>query len=67
MKKMFVIMAAGLFLVSCKKDWACECTLGSLSHTSTIKNKSLKDATDECNDSGSILGVDYDCSVKVFK
>lgn len=67
MKKVMIIMAAGLLFASCKKDWSCECTLGDLTHTSTIKNKTLKAATDECNDSGSILGVDYDCKVNVFK
>lgn len=67
MKKVFFILAAGLLFASCKKDWTCECTMGSLSHSSTVKNKTLKEATDECNDSGSVLGVDYDCSVKVFK
>lgn len=67
MKKMFIIMAAGLLLASCKKDWTCECTAGSFSNSSTIENKSLKDARDQCNSSGSVLGVDYECSVKVFK
>ena len=64
---MFIIMIAGLGLVSCKKDWTCECTAGSLSHTSTIDNATLEEATDKCNDSGTIVGVDYECKVKVFK
>lgn len=67
MKKVLIVMAAGLLFASCKKDWACECTAGDLTHTSTIDNKTLKQATDECNDSGSVLGVDYECKVNVFK
>lgn len=60
-------MIAGLGLASCKKDWACECTAGSLSHTDRIDNATLKEATDKCNDSGTFLGVDYECKVKVFE
>jgi hypothetical protein len=67
MKKVFIVMVMGLLLVSCKKDWSCECTAGELTHTETINNKTLKDAQDECNDSGTVLGVDYECSVNVFK
>lgn len=67
MKKLLMVFAAGLLLVSCKKDWACDCKVGDITHTSTLKNKTLKQATEECNDSGEVFGVEYDCKVKVFK
>lgn len=67
MKKMFIVMIAGLGLVSCKKDWTCQCTAGSITNSSTIYNSSLEDATAECNDEGTVMGVDYECKVNVFK
>ncbi|GAA0874967.1 hypothetical protein GCM10009118_13750 [Wandonia haliotis] len=67
MKKVLILVVVGGFLVSCKKDWACECEAGSLTYTETIENKTLKEAQEQCDDSGSVLGVDYSCEVNVFE
>lgn len=62
-----LVVAASLFLVSCRKNWACDCTAGEFTHTSTIHDKTLKEAKDECNSNGSVLGVDYKCDVNIMK
>ena len=62
-----LVVAIGVSLASCTKNWACDCTAGELTHTSTIHNKTLKQAKDQCNSEGSVLGVDYECKVNVFK
>lgn len=67
MKKILIIIGVGLMLASCRKDYACDCKAGDLTHTSTIKNKTLKEATDECNREGNFLGIEYKCNVNVFK
>jgi len=67
MKKVLFAAVAVLALASCKKDYTCECKLGDLTYDDTIKNVTLKEATDKCNNSGSVLGVDYKCNVNVFK
>ncbi len=61
-----LVVAVGLFLASCKKDWTCECTAGDFSHKSTIHDEKLKDAQDQCDSEGSVLGVDYECDIKVL-
>ena len=67
MKKLLFAAFAVLGLASCKKDYTCQCKIGDITHDSKIENVTLKEATDKCNDSGSIFGVDYDCKVNVFK
>lgn len=62
-----LVVATSLFLVSCKKNWACDCTAGEFTHTSTIHDETLKNAKDECDSEGSVLGVDYECEVNVLK
>ncbi|RQO29663.1 hypothetical protein DBR32_15505 [Taibaiella sp. KBW10] len=56
------------FTTACNKpkDWNCECTVNGNKSTSVIKDKTYKEAKAECNKSGSLLGVDYNCSISVF-
>lgn len=71
MKKMaFILIAGGLTLVSCKKDWTCECTTNysdgtaSETHTRTITDH-LSDAQADCNSGdNSAGGVTTECSLK---
>lgn len=49
-----------------KSDWNCKCTIGSSTNTSIIKDKTRKEAKAECNKSGSLLGVDYDCKLQLL-
>jgi ribosomal protein L31 len=69
MKKVMIIMAVGTFgLVSCKKDWTCECEVNNTKlPTYTIKDKTLSDAKDQCNANFNIGSTKADCKVKVFK
>ncbi|MCO5259288.1 MAG: hypothetical protein M9916_04010 [Crocinitomicaceae bacterium] len=66
MKKIFVVgLVLGTFvLTSCKKDWTCECTGALGTYSSQIKDKTKKDATEEC-DKGtiSILGYSQTCKI----
>ena len=70
MKKMaFILMAAGLTLASCKKDWTCECTTtyadGTTSSSSRTITDHLSDAQASCNDGDSTsAGVSTDCNLK---
>lgn len=53
MKIKLLILACGFIglttLSSCKKDWACKCSLnGNYSTTYTIQDKTLLDARSEC-------------------
>lgn len=57
MKKKVSIIALvfGMFVLgSCKKDWVCECTLGSgdttIVTTETIEGSSFRKAKQECED-----------------
>ncbi|MCY1532603.1 hypothetical protein D9M68_678860 [compost metagenome] len=56
------------FGTSCNKpkDWNCECTVNGNTSTSIIRDKTYKEAKAECNRSGSVLGVDYNCKITVF-
>ena len=56
------------FGTSCNKeqDWNCKCTVNGNESTSVIRDKTRKEATAECNRSGSVLGVDYDCKLSLF-
>lgn len=49
-----------------KQDWNCKCTVNGNESTSVIRDKTRKDAKAECNKSGSILGVDYDCKLQLL-
>ncbi len=53
---------------SCNKeqDWNCKCTINGNETTSVIKDKTRKEAKAECDKSGSLLGVDYDCKLSLF-
>lgn len=47
MKKVVFVAVATLALVSCKKDWVCEC--GGYEESSyTIKNRTKRDAKNQC-------------------
>jgi hypothetical protein len=69
MKKVLAIAAfASLALMSCKKDYTCECTIGSgataISASTTI-NDTKKKATDACEaGSASLLGITTTCKIK---
>ncbi len=69
MLKVVAIAVVGLVaLSSCKKDYTCECTTGdetAIVTTSTIENKTLKDAKTACeNGSGTFAGVTRTCKIK---
>lgn len=56
------------FATSCNKpqDWNCKCTVNGNTNTSIIRDKTYKEAKAECNKSGSMMGVDYDCKITLF-
>lgn len=59
-----MVLVAGTFvLTSCRKDWTCECTAGSISVRNTIKDKKKKDAKDECETSGNAGIISYECKL----
>lgn len=72
MKKLFIIMAAGTFVLSsCKKDWTCECTVAGTPYgvSETIKDKKKNDAQSECQSkggSGIVMGMEVTvtCDIK---
>ena len=69
MLKVVAIAVVGLVaLSSCKKDYTCECTTGdetAIVTTSTIENKTLKDAKTACeNGSGTFAGITKTCKIK---
>lgn len=69
MLKVIAIAVVGMVsLASCKKDYTCECTTGNetaLVTSSTVKNKTLKDAKKACeNGSGTAFGVTTTCKIK---
>lgn len=73
MKKVLLVAAvAGLSMVSCKKDYTCECTVsaaGVSQTTSTVMNDTKKNATDACeamNSSTTVLGMTQTvkCAIK---
>ncbi|HET8572995.1 MAG TPA: hypothetical protein VFL76_03905 [Edaphocola sp.] len=49
-----------------KQDWNCKCTVNGNESTSVIHDETRKDAKAECNKSGSVLGVDYDCHIELL-
>ena len=63
-----LVAGTAAFASSCSKeqDWNCKCTVNGQESTSIIKDKTRKEATAECNKSGSVLGVDYDCKLSLF-
>ena len=73
MKKVFLVAAvAGLSMVSCKKDYTCECTVTSPAGTatsSTTINGTMKNVTSSCeagNQSTTVMGFTSStkCSIK---
>ncbi len=68
------ILSAGMVLgiagtlSSCSKtqDWNCKCVVNGNESTTIIRDKTRKEAKAECNKSGSILGIDYDCKISLF-
>lgn len=66
----FILIAGGFTLVSCKKDWTCECTTtysdGTPSQTTTRTiTDHLSDAQADCNSGDSASGgVTEECSLK---
>ena len=64
MKKVFFAVIAVAALTSCKKDWNCVCTAGSLSSTSVIEDMTKADADAKCNEGdGSAGGITVDCEL----
>lgn len=61
MKKVIKIgafaFAGALLFASCKKDWTCECTVGSVTTPSSIKNAKKKDAKKTCDALGSTASI----------
>lgn len=50
MKKIILVAAVGMLaLVSCKKDYSCDCETAGISTPVEIKNSSKSDATDACD------------------
>lgn len=75
MKKLITVIAGAalfsgttLLFSSCSKeqDWNCKCTVNGNESTTVIKDKTRKEAKAECEKSGSLLGVDYDCNLSLF-
>ena len=69
MLKVVAIAVVGMIsLASCKKDYTCECRTGeetAIVTTSTIENKTLKDAKTACeNGSGNAFGITRTCKIK---
>jgi hypothetical protein len=69
MLKVVAIAVVGLVaLSSCKKDYTCECKTGdetAIVTTSTIENKTLKDAQSECEKgSGTFAGITRTCNIR---
>lgn len=73
MKKVLLVAAvAGLSMVSCKKDYTCECTVttaGVSATASSTINDTKKNATDACeagNTSTTVMGITSStkCSIK---
>ena len=58
MKKVMLFVAVAAFaattFTSCKKDYTCECKMGSDTYTYELKDVKKKDAKDACNAAGSI-------------
>lgn len=67
MKKLFVILAAGIFTFSsCKKDWTCTCKVPDVPFgvTESIKDKKKKEAQSECEaKGGTVNNVTVTCSI----
>jgi hypothetical protein len=65
-----LVVAIGMFTVSCEKNWTCECiTTNSgnqvASGTTTLENMKKSDAKVECDKGdGSIGSLSTDCSLK---
>jgi len=57
MKKVILVVAVAMMtLVSCKKDYTCECTSTLLGNTSfLIENSSESDAKAACEETGSSI------------
>lgn len=74
--KRIITVFAGLSLAvgatiagtSCNKeqDWNCKCTVNGNETTTVIRDKTRKEAKAECDKSGSVLGVEYDCDLQLF-
>lgn len=67
----FAFVALSLSLGSCKKDWTCTCTSGSLSASSTIHDQTKSDAKEACaanatvttSDGTTYSSSDVSCSI----
>jgi len=73
MKKVLLVAAvASLSMVSCKKDYTCECTVSTAGNSvtsTTVINDTKKNATDACeagSSSTTVLGITSTskCSIK---
>lgn len=65
MKKLIVLVSvAVLALSSCKKDHTCECTVGSITNKTTIK-ETKKKAKETCEKGNStVAGIETKCELK---
>lgn len=63
-----LIVGALFFTTSCnkKQDWNCVCEINGNKNTTLIKDKTRKEAKADCNNSGSFLGIDYECKISLF-
>lgn len=56
MKKFIAIAVVGMFgvlsLGSCKKDYTCECKMGTMTYKYELKDVKKKDAKASCNQAG---------------
>lgn len=74
--KRIITVVAGLSLAvgatiagtSCNKeqDWNCKCNVNGNEQTRVIKDKTRKEAKAECDQSGNVLGVQYECKLLLF-
>lgn len=64
MKHLLFFSTLFLSLVSCKKDYTCECTVNGVIYETTTIRATKKKAEDSCNKSSTSFGVTNKCEIK---